>query len=78
MSQRCVPGSGGRGRSGMTGPMPKIPIVGNALPNEGEEEDVPLQVEKYFEESDGSAPPPKVDDKFRENAAGMDMEFEVD
>ena len=79
MSQRCVPGSGGRGRSGMTGPMPKIPIVGNALPNEGEEEDIPLQVEKYFEENDdGSAAPPTVDDKFRENAAGMDMEFEVD
>ena len=62
----------------MTGPMPKIPIVGNAQPNGGGEEDVPLQVEKYFQENNGSALPPTVDDKFRENAAGMDMEFEVD
>ena len=79
MSQRCVPGSGGRGRSGNTGPMPKIPILGNALPNEGKEGNIPSQVEKYFEgNDDGSAPPPTVDDKFRENATGKDMEFDVD
>ena len=69
-----MPGSGGRGRSARAGPMPKIPILGNALPNE---EDVPLRVEEYFAGNDGSAPP-TVDEEFRKDAAGINMEFDVD
>ena len=57
--------------------MPKIPIVGNALPNEDEEEDVPLRVEEYFANKDGSAPP-AIDNQFRKEVDGMNMEFEVD
>ena len=56
--------------------MPKIPIVGNALPNEDEEKKVPLRVEEYFAK-EGSAPP-TVDDQFRKDVDGMNMEFEVD
>ena len=56
--------------------MPKIPILGNALPNE-EEENVPLRVEEYFAGTDGSAPP-TVDEQFRKDAAGKDMEFDID
>ena len=54
--------------------MPKIPIVGNALPNEHEE--VPLRVEEYFG-NDESAPP-TIDDQFRKEADGMNMEFDID
>ena len=55
--------------------MPKIPILGNALPNEKEEEDVPLNVEEYFA---GKSALPTVDERFRKEAAGVNMEFDFD
>ena len=59
--------------------LPKIPILGNAFPNEGEEEDVPSRVEEYFAGNDGSALP-AVDEQFRKDAAaaaaGMDIEID--